>query len=663
MKQFYRRALWTLIILSMTCGPASAQDSWMPDPNLQLAVREALGLGANEPFTRDDLLKLQRLDPYKYGVKSLKGLEHAKNLTWFSFAGNDVSEVSPLATLTKLEVLFGWSNKKLSDISPLANLTQLKKLNVSGCHIEDISVIANFRQLERLVLNRNKISDITPLANLTRLVDLFLRKNLIVDVSPLANLDRLERLHIDNNWISDFSPLDGLTLTEFIYDAGCRIEAVPVDEKIANRTYPSFFQPWSDITNLPELSPAERIALHDLYLGGTFKLHFLDTDTGFQLVGDLQASKLERYALSEVNPKMVVILPIGMRDRYPDEYPEDWPYWIRDADGNRVRSGLREAFFTDFTHPGMQDIIVEQAIAARQCGLYDGIFFDWWNERGPVLYSEFSPIPHRTNEVEQRARDIIIRRVREAVGEDFLIMVNSNRRKPERAAPYINGLFMETGLDSPNGYTHQGLQRIEETLLWAEVTLRESRINCLEGEGLATQSPESPDNLRNMRLMITLSLTHSDGYVSYNYGERPNDPILPAHGQIWTDFWDTELGRPIGARAETYRNIDGLFIREFDNGWAVYNRSGLPQTISLPVETTGVASQLLGRQHTIPDLDGEIYLKAGEVENRADLNGDGTVNILDLVIVANGLGSDAPDLNGDGTVNILDLVIVANAFE
>ena len=58
--------------------------------------------------------------------------------------------------------------------------------------------------------------------------------------------------------------------------------------------------------------------------------------------------------------------------------------------------------------------------------------------------------------------------------------------------------------------------------------------------------------------------------------------------------------------------------------------------------------------------NGEIYLNStGE---SADLNGDGVVNILDLVIVANAFGEAEPDLNGDGVVNILDLVIVANAF-
>ena len=45
-----------------------------------------------------------------------------------------------------------------------------------------------------------------------------------------------------------------------------------------------------------------------------------------------------------------------------------------------------------------------------------------------------------------------------------------------------------------------------------------------------------------------------------------------------------------------------------------------------------------------------------------DVNADGIVNILDLVIVANAFGDQEPDLNGDGIVNILDLVLVANAF-
>ncbi len=47
---------------------------------------------------------------------------------------------------------------------------------------------------------------------------------------------------------------------------------------------------------------------------------------------------------------------------------------------------------------------------------------------------------------------------------------------------------------------------------------------------------------------------------------------------------------------------------------------------------------------------------------RVDVNGDGVVNILDLVLVAGNFGQsgeNAADINGDGTVNIQDLVLVA----
>ena len=46
-----------------------------------------------------------------------------------------------------------------------------------------------------------------------------------------------------------------------------------------------------------------------------------------------------------------------------------------------------------------------------------------------------------------------------------------------------------------------------------------------------------------------------------------------------------------------------------------------------------------------------------------DVNKDGVVNVLDLVIVANAFGEVAPDINADGVVNVLDLVLVSNAIQ
>ena len=50
---------------------------------------------------------------------------------------------------------------------------------------------------------------------------------------------------------------------------------------------------------------------------------------------------------------------------------------------------------------------------------------------------------------------------------------------------------------------------------------------------------------------------------------------------------------------------------------------------------------------------------------KGDVNGDGLVNILDLVLVASRLGESGPtevDVNSDGIINVQDLVLVSNAF-
>ena len=112
-----------------------------------------------------------------------------------------------------------------------------------------------------------------------------------------------------------------------------------------------------------------------------------------------------------------------------------------------------------------------------------------------------------------------------------------------------------------------------------------------------------------------------------------------------------------------YDDTPGLFIREFTKGWAVYNRSGKAQVITLPQEVQGVASGLVNTEHALPNLDGEMYLRV-KPKNPADVNGDGVVNIVDLTLVAQRFGRNSlkGDVNGDGVVNVFDLVFVANQF-
>ncbi len=694
-----------LFVLISVVGYAQENpETWMPDPNLRSAVREELGIPNRIPLIQLHMRELVGLDIEDKQITNLTGLEHAKNLKSFSCQVNSISDISPLSILTHLEGLYLGGNE-ISDIAPLAGLINLGALHLWQNHIVDISPLANLVKLKDLLLEGNQIVDISPLANLTNLKNLGLHVNRIVDIRPLKKLTLLEKLQIQNNPITDYSPLDALSLTHFEYDDFCVFPGRPIQERLQNRNFPSVVNAWNDILNRPTLSYEAQLAHHDLIWSPEFGLRFQKTNDGLQLAGNLNDARKRREALLEMNPNMIFILDLPMQAADPNSpfykamYDDNFP-WIRDEAGNIVPMSDEvdeyeyPSFLIDFTHPDGQDIIVQQAIAVSQCGLYDGIFFDLWSEDWYILEG------HRTYEAEQRARTIILQRIRAEVGDDFLILVNPNRHKPMRAAPYINGLFMETVRDYEGGYTYAGLREIEDTLLWAEEHLQSPRVNCLEGWGVKTQVPDSPTNLRWMRAFTTMSLTHSDGYVLYITGIRhpihehdwrvfeithkeKHDQGIEHnhhHDHYWYDFYDADLGQPIGEKAQLYRNQKGIFIREFTNGWAVYNRSGKSRNIQLPEKVSGVASRVENKRwHIIPDLDGEIYLKAlptsdpkgadtVEVIPAWDVNEDGSINKTDLLLVAENIGVDPStlpraDVNRDGRITVADLQLVIDNLD
>ena len=474
----------------------------------------------------------------------------------------------------------------------------------------------------------------------------------------------------------------------------CDVEKPSITERLAARSHPSIFMAWSNIHgNVSEnVNNNTRLTYFDLIFPAVFgDIYWKKTPTGeYYLKGAPEHPNQENgfywqgltaHEIRQKNPNILYLVDLPMVS-HPTRTPmyreiyTDFPYLT-------YPDGSESDFWVDFTLPAVQDIIVKLAIASYECG-FDGVFYDFWNNHRHHLH------PTRTVEEDIAARLSILKRIRETTGDAFLIIVNTNEGTTLEDAPYINGLMMETYRVTSDNYSPKGLAVLEDTLLWAAANLRKPVVNCLEVQGIGELSPNHPKNLRLMRVATTLSLTHSDGFLLYTMGVsgldfkhthdaafngpwdfwkqhllNHNAPHDHHHTPYWHDFYDAPLGQPLGGLAEVYQTpkgvfIDGLFIREFTNGWAVYNRSGIAQTIRLRTEAIGVTSRLQDRQHTIEDLDGEIYLKAAEVLNPADLNADGVVNILDLVIVANAFGTTGQaDINGDGSVDIRDLVLVA----
>ena len=623
----------------------------VPDPNLKQLISETLSLPAVELLTQVQMLRLIALDAGgNRGITDLTGLEYATNIQSLGLYRNPIVDISTFAHLTKLETFNLW-----------------------GCRVDDLSPLRNLKSLRGINLGWNQISDVSPLSELTNLTHLGLDSNNIVDYSPLANLVNLEKLGITDNLGTDISSLNDLNFIEFHYDEQCHIDPLlpSIRERMESRSFPSIFSAWggigwSQVVNRSELSDEAQLALHDFWWPPKFGMHWDRTEValtpglGTQIAGPLAEAQEVRHSLLKLNPNMLFLTGTEwfiVEDL--DDFPPDSEFWLRDTNNQIIphESDLGDYYYINFLHPEYQDILVERMVAAAQCGLFDGIMLDGFLNHGTHLAQEYST----TEEEIITVLSGVFRRVRARVRDDFLILINANRSKPIRYAEFINGTFMETGQDHPNGYTYAGLAEIENTLLWAEENLRSPQINCLEGWGIGEESPNSLNNLRWMRVFTTMSLTHSDGYVMYNTGEGDFHGG-PDHNHFWYPLWDADLGRPIGPQAQPYQDIEGLFIREFTNGWAVYNRSGTPQTITLPESATPVSDRgnnAASQTHFLPDLDGEIYLK---IRSFADVNRDGQVDVLDLLQVANSLGEAAPDPNGDGVVNNLDLVFVAQQF-
>ena len=649
---------------------AENEEDWMPDENLRQAIRERLEIPDGTPMLPEDMTELYGLvleHDLEHNIDSLRGLEHAINLRILFIIMNEVSDLTPLVGLENLRELKLYSNR-ISDITPLAGLINLEVLELQDNQIVDISPLKGLVNLKVLNLGGNQIVDISSLSNLTALMYLQVGTNQIVDFTPLLNLTNLESLGILNNPNSgadQFVSADPAIIEAFrvtICDLESPTYVRPVKGRIASREYPSAFlthKRGGDSEQYPDTF--DQFVRYDFsFMFEPFHPFVFSRTVHSPFGGKVRTTndqhllQVHRDAIRE-NPNMIFIVEIAYFDGRFLNLPEDSPYWFRHKDGSIAIRGDRldpqAERLVNFTHPDVIEMIIQQTVAIAKCGLYDGIWLDRWH---PDFHGELSSLV--TPEDELNARLQILQGIREAVPEDFLIMVNSRQEFPH-FAPYINGVFIEAHEPEPN-YTHKDLYHFENIIKWYESNLREPTFTLLWGQ----VDHRPPRSQRVMRLFTTLSLTHSDGYVSVSSEPHP----LRTY---YYDFWDAPLGQPVGGnetKAQLYENREGLFIREFTNGWAVYNRSGAPQVIRLPEQATGVDNGLRNTLHILPDLDGEIYLKAEsglETPPTADVNADGIVNILDLVAVANAFGKDTPDVNGDGTVNVLDLVAVANAFE
>ncbi len=376
--------------------------------------------------------------------------------------------------------------------------------------------------------------------------------------------------------------------------------ASDLHSRVKNRDFPSIFQAWNKADKGPGVSGNEitDCAKHDLYWTSTFglKLKWKDgspndwTDDG-RGTSFTEASIGEARAyvssLRAANPNIVILAEIRYWCAWGTYLPEDSPWWKRSGGSKEVAWAGEGTpwYYMDWNNADFRNQVALQSKAVCELDFIDGVMIDC------MTMDCLGDADNEVNRVD------IIKRIRENIG-DKLIIANGSYLKRPNIGKYINGVYMECWMSS----TEEQWLTIADTLKWAESSLVEPRVNCLE-----VWYDTNRNNEYKMRAVTTLALTLSNGYVLF---ADPNDCFTPDHLHDWYSFWDTDLGKPI---AQGYQRADTeIYQREYTKGTVIFNPKGKGQrAVTFAEDRKSAASGATGKTFTVNENDGDIFTYTG----------------------------------------------------
>ncbi|MHB1484113.1 MAG: putative glycoside hydrolase [Saccharofermentanales bacterium] len=390
-----------------------------------------------------------------------------------------------------------------------------------------------------------------------------------------------------------------LILQPFDFKIGAEIKGDTIN-RVVGRDFPSVFQAWNPADKGPGITGDlnANVAKHDLYFTSTQGLGLKwndsspesDEDDGRGV--DFTAKSISEAAknvtdLRDKNPRLVILTEIRYWCAWSSYLPEDSVWWQRDSEGKKIvawQDGNNPPYYyLDWNNVDFRKQVAAQCKAVVDTGVVDGVLIDCFSKD---MFGDADNDPNRID---------LMKKIREAIGDEYLILVNSNNFTRPNTAKYINGLFMECF----NSKTPADWQGISDSLNWAESNLRYPRINCLE-----VQFDYSRDEPAKMRATTTLGLTQSNGYVLFS---DPNSLPVADHLHDWYSFWDTDLGKPVDSIGAQRQN-DSMWQREFTNGTVIYNPMGNgDKTVTFGEDRLSAATGKTGKTFMISDYDGDIF--------------------------------------------------------
>ena len=623
----------------------------IPDPNLRAAIAEKLGKDSNSPITMEEM---EKLGPYlnmeSRSIRDLTGLQFATNLIELDlddnqisdlspiaglinlrdldFPGNPISDLSPIAGLINLHTIHS-GGLPVSDLSPLAGLVNLTKFHSGGLPVSDLSPLTRLTKLEHLYLPGGKISDLTPLTGLTSLKELYLFNNDIADISPVAGLTGLNRLSFHENDVADISSLAGLTNLKWIDLSRNDISDVTPLAGLTNLKWLAVNH--NEISDISPLDGARENITTLLWHGNPgFPKGGLKIE-GPWLWAVLTNTRLDSSTdlLSEVSGGTETEVEIATHGVTAGQSIGDDVWTSRELPptgwnnveqmlGGRINDAIVYGTVSLYSPRQQDTTLYVGSYNSFKVWLNGDLIYVSLNHHGGEDYTDFLPVTLQQ-------------------GKNVLLVAFEAR----------NHAFF--GFESGTEYT-------------------------VANPGVGYAFSKTPIHIGDT-FILDIRAENVFDLAGWQFDIAFDPSILEAINVSEGDFLKTDGGTTFfqgGSIDNAAGKITGLSAARLSGGGA--SGTGVLLQVRFKAKSTGETELALDKFQfgsttgdNIPAGPHEIRIVVEEGLPTGDVNRDGIVSILDLILVAQQLGrrvaADSPvDLNNDGVVSILDLILAARAI-
>ncbi len=654
------------------------------------------------------LIQLETLFFIRNQISDIMPLAQLTQLTELNLPYNRISDITPLAQLTQLTEL-NLEDNQISDITPLAQLTQLTELYLPYNRISDITPLAQLTQLTELNLRDNLIVDITPLTGLIFLENLKLGRNPIWSTYPLnALLDANPKVDLDIV-VTDAVPFP---MTEPTSEGGKELRVLIPELQ----QQPMFWVNtgagkiessghFDVVTQEVTVLTVDR-AGSKLYWGERSK------SGGTIKRSNFDGANVEALASLSNVPRGIVVDSVRNKMYWTNS---DLQIQTADLKGEGISTVIQLE----------EEILEETKESCSSPNIYFFFFIPISQTRGecsteivrtnltsptdialnPVdgrlYWTEFSGRIRRVN-LDGTGLDTLIPDIRSPYG---IVVAGDKVYWAEEIGKYsgkiqranLNGTNIETLATVQGLPTGISVDTTAGKVYWANSLggIQRTDLNGSEVENVVLGITAPGDFILVPSAQpVTPTTAATDATVSVSpasvassavgqqleFSLKITDGEAVAGYQATVQFDTTALRYVSGANGD-YLPAGAFFVEPKLEGNLVQlnaaslagesKGNGTLATLTFEV-VTEKASTLMLTDVLLTNSDGEAFVPT--VENaevteaphlKGDVNGDGIVNIQDLVLVAGRLGqpgTNSADVNGDEVVNIQDLVLVAGAL-